>query len=357
MSKENTLSDARQKALDAAFAKIEKNFGKGAAMRLGDRPKAEVEAFSTGSITLDNATGIGGFPRGRISEIYAQESVGKTTITLHAIADAQRKGGVAVFVDAEHALDPAYAAKLGVDVENLIISQPDNGEDALEIVETFIRSGVVDILVVDSVAALVPKAELEGEMGDAHMALQARLMSQALRKITGAVSQTNTAVIFINQLRDKIGGMSFGPQTTTTGGKALKFYASMRISMARTGSVKGSGANADKMIANNIKAKIEKNKFAPPFHIALFDIYFGEGISREADLIKLGIDHKIIKKSGSWITYEGDQLGQGADNARKFLKDNPELAAEIERKINDIIKGESLNYEAEVKPSDEEDAE
>jgi recombination protein RecA len=357
MSKETTLSDARQKALDAAFAKIEKNFGKGAAMRLGDRPKAEVEAFSTGSITLDNATGIGGFPRGRISEIYAQESVGKTTITLHAIADAQRKGGVAVFVDAEHALDPAYAAKLGVDVENLIISQPDNGEDALEIVETFIRSGVVDILVVDSVAALVPKAELEGEMGDAHMALQARLMSQALRKITGAVSQTNTAVIFINQLRDKIGGMSFGPQTTTTGGKALKFYASLRISMARTGSVKGSGANADKMIANNIKAKIEKNKFAPPFHIALFDIYFGEGISREADLIKLGIDHKVIKKSGSWITYEGDQLGQGGDNARKFLKDNPDLAREIEDKLNAIIKGETLSYENETKSDEEEDAE
>lgn len=355
MSKENTLSDARQKALDAAFAKIEKNFGKGAAMRLGDRAKVEVEAFSTGSITLDLATGIGGFPRGRISEIYAQESVGKTTITLHAIADAQRKGGVAVFVDAEHALDPAYAAKLGVDVENLIISQPDNGEDALEIVETFIRSGVVDILVVDSVAALVPKAELEGDMGDAHMALQARLMSQALRKITGAVSQTNTAVIFINQLRDKIGGMSFGPQTTTTGGKALKFYASMRISMARTGSVKGSGANADKMIANNIKAKIEKNKFAPPFHIALFDIYFGEGISREADLIKLGIDHKLIKKSGSWITYEGDQLGQGADNARKFLKDNPDLAREIEDKLNVIIKGETLSYDESQ--SEEEDDE
>lgn len=353
MSKETTLSDARQKALDAAFAKIEKNFGKGAAMRLGDRPKAEVEAFSTGSITLDNATGIGGFPRGRISEIYAQESVGKTTITLHAIADAQRKGGVAVFVDAEHALDPAYAAKLGVDVDNLIISQPDNGEDALEIVETFIRSGVVDILVVDSVAALVPKAELEGEMGDAHMALQARLMSQALRKITGAVSQTNTAVIFINQLRDKIGGMSFGPQTTTTGGKALKFYASLRISMARTGSTKV----GDKAVANNIKAKIEKNKFAPPFHIALFDIYFGEGISREADLIKLGIEHKIIKKSGSWITYEGDQLGQGGDNARKFLKDNPDLAREIEDKLNVIIKGETLSYENETKSDAEEDAE
>lgn len=350
MSKENTLSDARQKALDAAFAKIEKNFGKGAAMRLGDRAKVEVEAFSTGSITLDLATGIGGFPRGRISEIYAQESVGKTTITLHAIADAQRKGGVAVFVDAEHALDPAYAAKLGVDVENLIISQPDNGEDALEIVETFIRSGVVDILVIDSVAALVPKAELEGEMGDAHMALQARLMSQALRKITGAVSQTNTAVIFINQLRDKIGGMSFGPQTTTTGGKALKFYASMRISMARTGSTKV----GEKVVANNIKAKIEKNKFAPPFHIALFDIYFGEGISREADLIKLGIEHKLIKKSGSWITYEGDQLGQGADNARKFLKDNPDLAGEIEGRINAIVKGETLSYD-EAKPEEEDD--
>lgn len=343
MAKE-TVSDGRQQALDAALAKIEKQFGKGAAMRLGDRPKVDVEAFSTGSIALDAATGIGGFPRGRISEIYAQESVGKTTIVLHAIADAQRKGGVAAFIDAEHALDPKYAKALGVDVDALLFSQPDSGEDALEIAEAFVSSGAVDILVIDSVAALVPKAELEGEMGDMQVGLQARLMSKALRKLTGIISRTGTAVIFINQLRDKIGGMGYGPQTTTTGGKALKFYASLRIQMSRTGSTK----QGDVAIANNIKAKVEKNKFAPPFHIALFDIYFGEGVSREADIIKMGVDNKVVKKSGAWFTYEGTQLGQGADNARKFLKDNPELADEILHKVNVILGNVPLSYDDEA---------
>lgn len=328
-----TVSDGRMEALEKALSKIEKQFGKGSAMRLGDKPLVDVKAFSTGSLELDEATGIGGFPCGRISEIYAQESVGKTTIALHAIADAQRRGGIAAFVDAEHALDPAYAQKLGVDLDTLLFSQPDSGEDALQIVEMLIESGAVDIVVIDSVAALVPRAELEGEMGDMQVGLQARLMAKALRKMTGLISRTGTAVIFINQLRDKIGGMGYGPQTTTTGGKALKFYASMRIQMSRTGSTK----QGDAVIANNIKAKIEKNKFAPPFKIALFDIYFGEGVSRESGIINLAIDNKVVKKSGSWVTYEGDQLGQGMDNARKFLKDNPAIADEILHKVNVIL--------------------
>lgn len=343
MAKEKSVSDGRQQALDAALAKIEKQFGKGSAMRLGDRPQIDIEAFSTGSLTLDAATGIGGFPRGRISEIYAQESVGKTTIALHAMADAQRKGGVAAFIDAEHALDPKYAKALGVDIDALLFSQPDSGEQALQIAEAFVASGAVDILVIDSVAALVPQAELDGEMSDMQVGLQARLMSKALRKLTGIISSTGTAVIFINQLRDKIGGMGYGPQTTTTGGKALKFYASMRISMVRTGSTK----QGDVAIANNIKAKVEKNKFAPPFHVANFDIYFGEGISKEADIIKMGVELKIIKKSGAWFTYEGEQLGQGQDNARKFLRDNPPLAQEILEKI-DVATGKTpLSYDDE----------
>jgi len=351
MAKETSVSDGRQQALDAALAKIEKQFGKGSAMRLGDRPKVDVEAFSTGSLALDAATGIGGFPRGRISEIYAQESVGKTTIVLHAIADAQRKGGVAAFIDAEHALDPKYAAKLGVDIDALLFSQPDSGEQALQIAEAFVASGAVDILVIDSVAALVPQAELDGEMSDMQVGLQARLMSKALRKLTGIISSTGTAVIFINQLRDKIGGMGYGPQTTTTGGKALKFYASLRISMARTGSTK----QGDVAIANNIKAKVEKNKFAPPFHVANFDIYFGEGVSKEADIVKMGVDLKIVKKSGAWFTYEGEQLGQGADNARKFLRDNPPLADEILEKINIANGTTPLSYEDEGVSLDKDD--
>lgn len=328
-AKESTLSESRQKALDAAFAQIEKAYGQGAAMRLGDRPHVKVEAFSTGSMTLDAATGIGGFPRGRISEVYAQESVGKTTIALHAVADCQRKGGTAVFIDAEHALDPLYAKKLGVDTDAMIISQPDTGEDALQIAEMFISSGAVDILVIDSVAALVPKAELEGDMGDMQVGLQARLMSKALRKLTGIISQSGTAVIFINQLRDKIGGMSYGPTTITAGGKSLKYYASLRISMARISTAKVGEVS----VSNHIKAKIDKNKFAPPFKIAEFDIHFGEGISPEAELISMGVEQKIVRKSGSWFTYEGDQLGQGAEKARQFLKDNPALADEIRERI------------------------
>lgn len=331
---EENISAARQKALDAAFARIEKNYGKGSAMRLGDRPLTGVQAFSTGSMALDAATGIGGFPRGRISEIYAQESVGKTTIALHAIADAQSKGEIGAFIDAEHALDPEYAKALGVNIDELLFSQPDNGEQALSILEEFVTTGAVGIAVVDSVAALVPQAELDGEMSDMQVGLQARLMSKALRKLTSIISQTNTAVIFINQLRDKIGGMGYGPQTTTTGGKALKFYASMRISMSRTGSLK----NGTEAYANTIKAKVDKNKFAPPFKVAEFDIYFGEGISYEAQLLKYGAEIGIVKKSGSWFTYDGGQLGQGQDKARQFLKDNPELAKEIKAQIDAKMK-------------------
>lgn len=348
MAKES-VSDGRATALEKALSQIEKQFGKNAAMRLGDRPLSNIEAFSTGSLALDEATGIGGFPRGRISEVYAQESVGKTTITLHAIADAQRKGGVAAFIDAEHALDPEYARAIGVDVDNLIFSQPDSGEQGLQIVEHLVASGAVDIIVIDSVAALVPQAELDGAMEDMQVGLQARLMSKALRKLTGMVNTTNTAVIFINQLRDKIGGMGYGPQTTTTGGKSLKFYCSMRIQMSRTGSTKA----GDVAVANNIKAKVEKNKLAPPFKVALFDIYFGEGVSMEADIVRLGVDHKIIKKSGAWFTYNGDQLGQGADNARKFLRDNHEIRDEIKHQI-DIATGkfDDVEVETETKESD-----
>lgn len=345
--KEN-ISAARQKALDAAFAKIEKAYGKGSAMRLGDRPRTGVEAFSTGSMALDAATGIGGFPRGRISEIYAQESVGKTTIALHAIADAQAKGEIAAFIDAEHALDPEYAEKLGVNINELLFSQPDNGEQALSILEEFITTGAVGIAVIDSVAALVPEAEINGEMSDMQVGLQARLMSKALRKLTGLINQTNTAVIFINQLRDKIGGMGYGPQTTTTGGKALKFYASMRISMSRTGSLK----NGTEAYANTIKAKVDKNKFAPPFKVAEFDIYFGEGISKEAQLLKYGAEIGIVKKSGAWFTYNGDQLGQGQDKARQFLKDNPELAQEIRLQIEAKMKPAPVE-----EPTSDEDSE
>ncbi|MEX5267936.1 recombinase RecA [Kocuria sp. CPCC 204721] len=318
----------RQKALDTVLSQIDKNYGKGSVMRLGDRPANKTETIPTGSIALDVALGIGGFPRGRVVEIYGPESSGKTTVALHAVASVQKAGGIAAFIDAEHALDPVYAEKLGVDTDNLLVSQPDTGEQALEIMDMLVGSGSIDIIVIDSVAALVPKAEIEGEMGDSHVGLQARLMSQALRKITGRLSHTNTTAIFINQLREKI-GVFFGSPETTTGGKALKFYASVRVDVRRIETLKD-GANP---VGNRTRAKIVKNKMAPPFKQAEFDILYGQGISIEGGLIDMGVEHGIVKKSGAWFTYEGDQLGQGKENSRRFLKDNPELAQEIERKI------------------------
>jgi len=314
----------REKALEAALAQIDKQFGKGSVMRLGDEVRAPIEVIPTGSIALDVALGIGGLPRGRVVEIYGPESSGKTTVALHAVANAQRQGGIAAFIDAEHALDPEYAAKLGVDTDALLVSQPDTGEQALEIMDMLIGSGSLDVIVIDSVAALVPRAEIEGEMGDSHVGLQARLMSQALRKITGRLSQTKTTAIFINQLREKI-GVFFGSPETTTGGKALKFYASIRIDVRRIQTLK-EGADS---VGNRTKAKIVKNKMAPPFKIAEFDIIYGQGISREGGIIDMGVEHGIIKKSGSWFTYDGDQLGQGMENSRRFLRDNPELAADL----------------------------
>lgn len=322
----------REKALEAALAQIDKQFGKGSIMRLGDDVRAPIETIPTGSIALDVALGIGGLPRGRVVEIYGPESSGKTTVALHAVANAQRNGGIAAFIDAEHALDPDYAAKLGVDVDSLLVSQPDTGEQALEIMDMLVSSGSLDIIVIDSVAALVPRAEIEGEMGDSHVGLQARLMSQALRKITGRLNQTKTTAIFINQLREKI-GVFFGSPETTTGGKALKFYASVRIDVRRIQTLK-EGAES---VGNRTKAKIVKNKMAPPFKIAEFDIIYGQGISREGGIIDMGVEHGIIKKSGSWFTYDGDQLGQGMENSRRFLRDNPELAQELERLIKEKL--------------------
>ena len=324
---DKNVSD-RQKALDTALAQIERQFGKGSVMKMSDRQAQVIEVIPTGSIALDIALGIGGLPRGRIVEIYGPESSGKTTLTLHAIANAQKAGGIAAFIDAEHALDPEYAKKLGVDIDALLVSQPDTGEQALEIMDMLVRSGAIDIVVVDSVAALVPRAEIEGEMGDSHMGLQARLMSQALRKMTGALHQSNTTAIFINQLRDKI-GVFFGSPETTTGGKALKFYASIRLDVRRIETLKD-GQDA---VGNRTRVKIVKNKVAPPFKQAEFDIIYGVGISREGSLIDMGVEAGIVKKSGAWFTYEGDQLGQGKENARAFLIDNPDLANDIEKKI------------------------
>ena len=318
----------REKALESALAQIDRQFGKGSVMRLGSDERAPVAVIPTGSIALDVALGVGGLPRGRIVEIYGPESSGKTTLTLHAIANVQRAGGIAAFVDAEHALDPDYARKLGVDTDNLVVSQPDNGELALEITDMLVRSGAIDIIVVDSVAALTPKAEIDGEMGDSHVGLQARLMSQALRKMTGAVSNSGTTAVFINQLREKIGVM-FGSPETTTGGKALKFYASVRIDVRRIQTLKD-GQDA---VGNRTKLKVVKNKVSPPFKIAEFDIIYGQGISREGSILDMGVDNGIIKKSGSWFTYEGDQLGQGKEKSRDYLKANPDLAAELEDKI------------------------
>jgi recombination protein RecA len=320
----------RGKALELALAQIDKQYGKGSVMRLGDESRAPIKVIPTGSVALDVALGIGGLPRGRVIEIYGPESSGKTTVALHAVANAQRAGGIAAFVDAEHALDPEYAKALGVDTDALLVSQPDTGEQALEIADMLIRSGALDILVIDSVAALVPRAEIEGEMGDSHVGLQARLMSQALRKMTGAMSNTGTTAIFINQLREKIGVM-FGSPETTTGGKALKFYASIRLDVRRIETLKDGG----EPVGNRTRVKVVKNKVAPPFKQAEFDILYGFGISREGSLIDMGVEQGILRKSGAWYTYEGDQLGQGKENARKFLRDNPDIANDIEKRIQD----------------------
>jgi recombination protein RecA len=323
------MDDNKSKALAAALSQIEKQFGKGSIMRMGDSDIGEdIQAVSTGSLGLDIALGIGGLPRGRVVEIYGPESSGKTTLTLSVIAQMQKMGGTAAFIDAEHALDPQYAAKLGVNVPELLISQPDTGEQALEIADMLVRSGSVDIVVVDSVAALTPRAEIEGEMGDSHMGLQARLMSQALRKLTGNIKRTNTLVIFINQIRMKIGVM-FGNPETTTGGNALKFYASVRLDIRRTGAIK----KGDEVIGSETRVKVIKNKVAPPFKQAEFDILYGEGISREGEIIELGVNLKLVEKAGSWYSYNGEKIGQGKDNAREFLKENPIIANEIDAKI------------------------
>ena len=321
-------SEDRAKALDVALSQIDRQFGKGSVMRLGDHVQTKIQVIPTGATSLDVALGVGGLPRGRVIEVYGPESSGKTTVALHAVANAQKNGGIAAFIDAEHALDPEYAKKLGVDTDALIVSQPDTGEQALEIADMLIRSGALDIIVVDSVAALVPKAEIEGEMGDSHVGLQARLMSQALRKITGALSASGTTAIFINQLREKI-GVFFGNPETTTGGKALKFYASVRLDVRRIETLK----EGSEPVGNRTRVKVVKNKMAPPFKQAEFDIMYGQGISREGCIIDMGVDCGIVRKSGAWYTYDGDQLGQGKEKARHFLRDNPEIADEIEGKI------------------------
>jgi recombination protein RecA len=327
------MDDNKKKALGAALGQIEKQFGKGAVMRLGDSGAArDVASVSTGSLGLDIALGIGGLPRGRVVEIYGPESSGKTTLTLHAIAEMQKLGGTAAFVDAEHALDPTYAEKLGVNIDDLLVSQPDTGEQALEITDMLVRSGAVDIVVVDSVAALTPKAEIEGDMGDSHMGLQARLMSQALRKLTANIKRSNTLVIFINQIRMKIGVM-FGNPETTTGGNALKFYSSVRLDIRRIGAIK----KGDEILGNETRVKVVKNKVAPPFKQVEFDILYGQGISREGELIDMGVQANLVEKSGAWYSYNGNRIGQGKDNVRTFLKENPEMAAEIEAKVRELL--------------------
>lgn len=318
----------RQKALDTVIKNMEKSFGKGAVMKLGDRTDRNVSTVSSGSITLDSALGVGGYPKGRIIEIYGPESSGKTTVALHAIAEVQRQGGVAAFIDAEHALDPVYAKNLGVDIENLYLSQPDHGEQGLEIAEAFVRSGAVDIIVVDSVAALTPKAEIEGEMGDSHMGLQARLMSQALRKLSGSISKSNTIAIFINQVREKIGVM-FGNPETTPGGRALKFYSSVRLEVRRAEQLK----QGQEIVGNRTKIKVVKNKVAPPFKVAEVDIMYGKGISREGEIVDLGAEYEVLQKSGAWYSYDGERIGQGRENIKTYLKENTEVRDEIDQKI------------------------
>ncbi len=338
MSNTDKLSTDKAKALQLALDKLEKSYGKGTIMKLGDSAVEPIESISTGSLGLDIALGIGGVPKGRIIEIYGPESSGKTTLATHIVAEAQKKGGIAAVIDAEHAFDKYYAQKLGVDIENLLISQPDNGEQALEIADNLIRSGAIDVIVIDSVAALVPKGEIEGEMGDSKMGLQARLMSQALRKLTGTIAKTNCCCIFINQLREKIGVM-FGNPETTTGGNALKFYASVRLDIRRTSQIK----DADEVSGNHVKVKIVKNKVAPPFRIAEFDIMFGEGISKSGEIIDLGVEYGIVKKSGSWFSYGDTKLGQGRDAVKNLLMDNPDLMDELEAKIRAEVTGEDLD--------------
>lgn len=341
-------NDNKKKALETALSQIEKKYGEGAIMRLGEGNALNIEAIPTGSIALDAATGIGGFPKGRIIEIYGPESSGKTTLALHAVAEAQKAGGEAAFVDAEHALDPIYAHNLGVDVDSLLVSQPDDGEQALEIVEQLARSGALDIIVVDSVAALVPRAEIDGEMGDSHMGAHARLMSQAMRKLAGVISKSNTIIIFINQLREKV-GVVFGNPETTTGGRALKFYASIRMDVRRTESLKGTNGE---FIGSHTKVKIVKNKVAPPFKTAEFDIMFGEGISRESELVDMAVSMDIMKKSGAWFSYGETRVGQGRENTKQYLRDNPEIANEIEAKIREKIE-ESRNKADDFDGEDE----
>ena len=327
------MDDNRKKALDAALSQIERQFGKGSVMRMGDEGSIpNIETVSTGSLNLDIALGIGGLPKGRVVEIYGPESSGKTTLTLHVIAEMQKAGGTAAFIDAEHALDPVYAGKLGVNIDEMLVSQPDTGEQALEITDMLVRSGAVDIIVIDSVAALTPKAEIEGDMGDSHMGLQARLMSQALRKLTGNIKRSNTLVIFINQIRMKIGVM-FGSPETTTGGNALKFYSSVRLDIRRIGAIK----KGDEIVGNETKVKVVKNKVAPPFKLAFFEILYGEGISHEGELIDLGVEHKLIEKAGAWYSYNGNKIGQGKEKVRVFLKDNPDIAATIEQTLRDKL--------------------
>ena len=327
------MDDNRKKALAAALSQIERQFGKGSVMRMGDDGAIpNVETVSTGSLNLDIALGIGGLPKGRVVEIYGPESSGKTTLTLHIIAEMQKTGGTAAFIDAEHALDPQYAEKLGVDIDDMLVSQPDNGEQALEITDMLVRSGAVDIVVIDSVAALTPKAEIEGDMGDSHMGLQARLMSQALRKLTGNIKRSNTLVVFINQIRMKIGVM-FGSPETTTGGNALKFYSSVRLDIRRIGAIK----KGDEIVGNETKVKVVKNKVAPPFKLAHFEILYGQGISHEGELIDLGVTHKLIEKAGAWYSYNGDKIGQGKEKVRTFLKDNPDIADTIEQTLREKL--------------------
>ena len=353
-SKTVAADDNRQRALESALAQIEKNFGKGSVMKLGDKSAhMNIETVSTGCLSLDLALGLGGVPKGRIIEIYGPESSGKTTVALHMVAEVQKRNGIAGFIDAEHALDPVYAKNIGVDIDNLYISQPDNGEQALEIAETMVRSGAVDIIIIDSVAALVPKAEIEGDMGDSHVGLQARLMSQALRKLTGVVSRTNCIVVFINQLREKVGVM-FGNPETTTGGRALKFYSSVRMDVRRIDSIKSAG----EVIGNRTRVKVVKNKIAPPFKEAEFDIIYGKGISKLGDIIDLAANDNIIVKSGSWFSYNGDKIGQGRDNTKQFLAEHPEIAEEIEKKVRDkyVIKPDDVTEEEDEElPEDLED--
>ena len=327
----NVIDENKKKALDAAFLRIEKQFGKGSVMKLGDHPVAQIQAISTGALNLDIALGIGGLPRGRLTEIYGPESSGKTTVALHAIAEAQKQGGMAAFIDAEHALDPIYARNLGVDIDNLIVSQPDTGEQALEIAEALIRSNAIDIVVIDSVAALVPRAEIEGEMGDAHVGLLARLMSQALRKLAGVINKTNTVLIFINQLREKVGVM-YGNPETTPGGRALKFYSSVRLDIRRSTIIK----DGDQNIGNTTRVKVVKNKVAPPFKMVEFDIMYGTGISKESTVLDMAVQEGIVEKAGSWYSYGNERLGQGKEKVKEYLKENPEVMAELEAKVRAI---------------------